>query len=226
MQAAFVHSEHVAENIYSYWFKPDKPLRYTAGQFTEIKLPHEHADGRGDTRWFTLSSAPTEELLAITTKIDPEKGSSFKRALAALKPGESVSLAEPMGDFVLPKALNIPIVFVAGGVGITPVRSMIRSVIDTEETRPLHLLYAVRSTKQLAFRELFEQAPLLFEPIIHARASLNTQRIMELPQVKENALVYISGPEHMTEALYKDLLALGIPQHRLVTDYFHGYPEA
>src|SRR4051812_34213512 len=125
MKAIFDHSQPEAANITTFFFRPEKPVQYTAGQFTELYLPHNNPDKRGIKRWFTISSSPSEELLSITTKFTPEKGSSFKETLRKLVPGTEVHLEEPMGDFVLPKLIQTPLIFVAGGIGITPFHSIL-----------------------------------------------------------------------------------------------------
>src|SRR6185369_15796787 len=103
----------------SFWFRPERPVDYIAGQFTEIYLPHSGADSRGERRWFTLSSSPTDALVSITTQFIPTEGSTFKKELFGLRPGAALKLADPMGDFVLPKDPSIPLLFIAGGLGIT-----------------------------------------------------------------------------------------------------------
>src|SRR5690349_12906121 len=123
MNVIFDHAEDTADHIKTFWFKPEKPVKYTAGQFTEIYLPHDNADNRGQRRWFTVSSSPTDPMVSITTKFATEHGSTFKQTLAALKPGTPLKLADPMGDFVLPKDPSIPLIFVAGGIGVTPMHS-------------------------------------------------------------------------------------------------------
>lgn len=234
MKVVFDHKEEVAKNIYTLWFRPEKPIRYIAGQFTEIRLPHENTDARGEKRWFTLSSSPTEELVSITTRLDPQQPSTFKQALFSLESGAELNFAEPMGDFVLPQKKDIPIVFIAGGIGVTPMRSMIKWLVDSGERRQIKLFYAANSFEDVAFRELFESAPIDFEIILSTPSAGRTGRsgrltsdvIIDLPGVKENALVYVSGPEPMVEAFYKELQAKGVAEHRLVMDYFPGYSEA
>lgn len=207
-------------------------MRYLAGQFTELRLPHRTVDERGDKRWFTLSSSPTDQLLSITTKFSPEKGSSFKQQLQDLQPGAKVHLAEPMGDFVLPQKQSIPIIFVAGGIGITPMHSMVKWLVDSGERRDIHLLYAVESSDELAFQELFTSAPISYTPMVRqtetdwhgAVGHITSQAIMGIPGVDKDALVYISGPEPMVEQLNKELQEHGVPDHRVIGDYFPGYP--
>lgn len=233
MQATFVRGVNEARNITTFWFRPEKPISYIAGQFTEIRLPVEQPDNRGDKRWFTLSSSPADELISITTRLDPHRPSAFKQALFALQPDAKLTLAEPMGDFVLPKKKDIPLVFIAGGIGITPIHSMVKWLIDTGEQRDIHLFYAANALEDMVFLDLFENAPITFEPILSnppkdwkgRTGRLTSDVIAGLPGVKDKALVYISGPEPMVETFHKELQTKGVAQHRLVMDYFPGYTE-
>lgn len=233
MNVIFDHVEPTAHNIKTFWFKPERPVRYTAGQFTEIYLPHDHPDDRGIKRWFTLSSSPIDKMVSITTELASRRPSTFKQHLLKLKPGASLKLAEPMGDFVLPKDKSIPIVFVAGGMGITPMHSMIKWLNDTNERRSIHLIYAVTEKGELAFLSLFKEYGLRFTPIVKKPASdykgetgsLTTGRILELAPDDGRSLYYLSGPEPMVETFFKELQQKGVSKDRLVTDYFPGYQQ-
>jgi ferredoxin-NADP reductase len=233
MDVVFDHHEDVAEGITTFWFKPEHPVRYTAGQFTEMYLPHDQPDNRGIRRWFTLSSSPTNELLSITTKFAAENGSSFKRTLRGLQPGALLKLAEPMGDFVLPKDTTIPLVFVAGGAGITPMHSMVQYLTDAKEQRPIHLIYAVTQENELAFLPLFKAycstvTTVVKNPPADYRGetgSLSAERILQLAPDDGKTLYYLSGPEPMVEAFTKDLKHRGVSGHRVITDYFPGYTQ-
>ncbi len=164
MKAILDHTKNEAANIKTFYFRPERPVSYTAGQYTELHIPHEHPDKRGSKRWFTLSSAPTDELLAITTKYASDKSSSFKKTLFKLQPGAELHMADPMGDFVLPKLIQTPLVFVAGGIGITPYHSILRWLHATHEQRPIKLLYGVRSEDEIIFQETFHKAGV--EPVV------------------------------------------------------------
>ncbi|HSX27673.1 MAG TPA: FAD-dependent oxidoreductase [Patescibacteria group bacterium] len=220
MKATFDHRQHETDNIYTFWFKPKEPIKYIAGQFTEIKLPHPKTDDRGDKRWFTLSSSPTDKLLSITTKFAEEKSSSFKKTLFALKPGTELNLADPMGDFVLPKDKSRPLLFVAGGMGITPYHSIIKWLKDNNEKRHIQLIYAVSKPEYRVFDSLFEDYSLKYTPIL---GSLDLEMILKIAKEDAEKLVYISGPEPLIEDLVKGIEKAGVPKHQLVTDYFPGY---
>lgn len=219
LDAEFVGAELVGPHARTFGFRPYKPLQYVAGQFTELTLLHDKPDTRGEKRWFTLSSSPSEELLSITTKIVPQS-SSFKKRLSELRPGEVVSLATPMGDFVLPIDKTIPLIFIAIGMGITPMRSMIKWLTDQHEHRNVQLLYAPGSSAIPSFQKLFIDYGAR---VMYTEEHVTTQHLRQLGQVDNGRLVYLAGPEHTVEELRDKLLALGWNQHSLLVDYFHGY---
>lgn len=232
MKATFDHSEALAANIRTFYFRPDKPVGYTAGQYTQLALPHPHADKRGVKRWFTLSSPPTDELLSITTKYaGDEHSSSFKKTLFNLKPGTEVHMADPMGDFVLPKLLQTPLVFVAGGIGVTPFHSMLAWLAATGEERPIKLLYGVSAEDEIIFQDTFGSAGV--QPTIVVsdpspawggeRGRITAELVLGLEKPSDDTLIYVSGPEPMVQSLTKDLMKAGVPENRLVADEFPNY---
>jgi len=220
MKARLDHTEDVAKKIRTFWFKPERPMNYTAGQFTELLLPHPNADERGEKRWFTVSSSPTEPLVSITTKHAVDHVSSFKQTLFSLKPGTEVNLADPMGDFVLPKDKAIPLVFVAAGIGVTPMRSIVKYLSDSGEIRNIQLVYTVKDLEELAFRSLFENYNLKLDIMI---GKLEADQIAKLASPSAGKTFYLSGPEPFMEALTKDLPNFGIDPNQIITDYFPGY---
>lgn len=204
------------------------------GQYTELTLPIEHPDERGQKHWFTLSSAPGQELVSITTKYaGDDKSSMFKKYLFHdLKPGDEVDLAEPEGDFVLPEDTSVPLVFIAGGIGITPFHSMLEWVAANGQRRDITFLYAVRAESEIIFQDTFKRAGV--EPILVVSEPSDTwsgergqldggKRILELAKPANNALIYLSGPEPMVMSLKDSLMKNGISEQRLITDDFPGY---
>lgn len=230
MKVVFSHSEATAEGIRTFWFKPDGPIDHIPGQFTRIHLPSTETDGLGDKRWFTLSSSPADELISITTKLADEP-SSFKRLLSQLKSGTELVLDDPIGDFVLPKDETLPLVFIAAGIGVTPVHSMVKWLSDTHKIRDIRLIYAVSRADELAWTELFTAFPLRFIPIVKnpgaswkgETGGLDASRILQLCQPGSRTRMYLSGPEKLVEKIQADLIGQGFDDQRLITDYFHGY---
>jgi len=231
MQITLDHTKQENYNIRTFWFKPEKPLNYTAGQFIEMYLPHDKPDDRGIKRWFTLSSSPSEALISITTKFAGEKASSFKKTLFGLKAGAKIKIVEPMGDFVLPKSTDIPMVFVAGGIGVTPFRSMIKWLVDNQQSRDIQVLLAANQPKDLVFEDLFKGytkklIKIVAEPDSAWRGQtgrLTADTILELTGPATNKRIYVSGPEPMVEALEKDLREHKVAKSQLVLDFFPGY---
>lgn len=231
MRVTLDEIEDVARNIKTFWFKPDRKVRYEAGQFIELIMPHDTSDNRGQKRWFTLSSSPSEDRLSITTKHAVENGSSFKQKLFSLEPGSEVMMSEPMGDFVLPKDKSVPLVFIAGGIGVTPMRSMIKWLHDTQEHRTIHLLYAANNIDEVAFRDLFNAygAPtdiVLSEAPRNWKGQtgrLDAAKVLELAPNVDGKLYYVSGPEPMVEAITEGLKTQGVDKRRVIGDYFPNY---
>lgn len=231
MKATLDHVDELTEIIRTFWFKPERPIPYTAGQFTELTLHHKNVDDRGEKRWFTISSAPGEDLVSITTKRTLENGSTFKKALWGLRPGHEVSLEDAMGDFVMPKLIQTPLIFVAGGIGITPFHSMAAWLRESKETRPIRLLYAVQTEDDIVFAETFETVGIDPTVVVSkpsnawggVRGHLDAELILGLKKPTDDTLIFLSGPEPMLEALTNELKKSGVNNRQLVTDYFPGY---
>ncbi|HEX7633259.1 MAG TPA: FAD-dependent oxidoreductase [Candidatus Saccharimonadales bacterium] len=234
MKIVLDHIEAEADNIRTFYFKPEKPIQFTAGQFAEWTLHHENPDERGVKRWFTISSSPVSELVSLTTKYaGDDKSSSFKKALFALQPGAEMIISDAMGDFVLPKLVQTPLVFVAGGIGITPFHSILSWLADTKEERPIKLLYAVNHEEEIIFQPTFGRAGQHATIVVNEpsaawggeRGLLTADMILGLEEPSEDTLVYVSGPEPMVESLQKDLIARGLKKSQLVGDFFPNYSK-
>lgn len=214
----------------TFWFKPERSLQFEAGQYLEVIVPHESADMRGTRRWMSLVNAPEESRLGVLTMF-PEPSSSYKRALRVLRLGDEVGFGEPIGDFVLPKSPQTPLAFVIGGVGIAPVRSIIRSLQMRGEQRNIQLIYSAPTPQELAYKNVFEDYPLNFSPIITQKSSdwagavghLTAPRVLQLLGPTAGKLIYLCGPQSLIEPLFNDLIANGLPRAQLILDYFPGY---
>lgn len=216
----------ITPDTYHFSFETPKALAYASGQYMEWTLSHENPDVRGSRRYFTVASAPSESVLSIGVKIQ-EKSSSFKKALLALKPGERIVAAQLAGDFTLPKDEGKRLVFIAGGIGITPFRSMVQHFVNRGEKRNTVLFYAANTESDFAYKPLFEKAREVGLKTVYlpkdTAGYLTPERIKEeVPDFSER-MFYLSGPNAMVHA-YKDLLSkLGVSQRNIVTDYFPGF---
>lgn len=122
------------KDVFSLIFEKPKGFNFYAGQYLDVELDVNDPDG--NTRAFTISSSPTEDFLMIT----PKKGiSTFKKFMENIKPGDMITTSHPAGTFTLDE--SSPAVFIAGGVGITPFRSMIKYVFYQKLSTLITLIY-------------------------------------------------------------------------------------
>jgi ferredoxin-NADP reductase/Na+-transporting NADH:ubiquinone oxidoreductase subunit NqrB len=229
--------EAVAPDIIDFVFALPQPIKFKPGQYMEWTLPHTGADARGNRRYFTLASSPTEPNLRLGVKFYP-KGSSYKRAMKELDAHSVVAAAQLGGDFVMPDDTTRKLAFIAGGIGITPFRSMIKYLVDTKQSRDVALLYSEKSIDELVYVSIFEQARKQLGTKTtyfvtdqdhsrkhpHFRQGFITAETIkaELPDYHERWF-YISGSESMVAAMKSQLRQLGVPGRRIRTDYFSGY---
>jgi len=216
--------ESVASSISSFWFEPTRPFLFQAGQFLEYTLGHAHADSRGMRRYFTIASSPTEKQILVCSRFS-EKGSTFKKALSAMKPGDEIIASKIAGDFVLPKDPTSKLAFIAGGIGITPFRSIVKHLLDKNQSRDIVLLYGAKSEEELVFRDIFEEAHERFgmKDVYVTKGFIDGRIIeQEVPDFKERTF-YVSGPEPMVKAVEKMLAGMGVPRKHIKRDYFPGY---
>lgn len=222
MKATLERVEKTAKNTYTFWFSTPKKFSYIAGQFIELTLPHDKSDDRGERRWFTLSSSPTEPFISISTRFS-QQSSSFKRTLKSLRSGDKVSISQPMGDFVLPKDRSIPIIFITAGIGATPVRSIIKYLADTKEVRDITLICSARSPDLIVFRDLF--ASYQHKHFELSGERLSASKILDIIDKSKPNYYYLSGPEPTVERLQKELINTGVNRNCIFTDFFHNYPD-
>lgn len=217
-----VETKQIAEGIYDFIFRPDTPLAFRAGQYLEWTLGHKKSDSRGNRRYFTLASSPTEELLHLGIKTyDP--ASSFKTALLALAPGNTITVAQLSGEFTLPKEESKKLAFVAGGIGITPFRSMAQYMIDTNQKRDAILLYSTKTPAEVAYKEVFTEAQEKIGMKTHYTDMITKDALVrEVPDYKER-MFYLSGPHGMVIAFEKTLKELGVPRSQIKVDFFPGF---
>ena len=149
--------EQSAADTYDFIFRPGGRLAFQAGQYLEWTLGVPRPDNRGNRRYFTVASAPSEDLVRLGVKFYPG-ASAFKRALSALAPGDTIYAAQLAGTFTLPADPRKKLAFLAGGVGITPFRSMLRHLIDRREARPIIVLYGNETRDDIAYRHILDAA--------------------------------------------------------------------
>jgi ferredoxin-NADP reductase len=226
-------ADHTADLI----FQPDRPLVYKPGQYMEWTLAHAHPDARGNRRYFTLASSPTEKDLRIGVKFY-QGGSSYKYALASLGSNDVVVASQLAGEFVLPDDPSKKLVFIAGGIGVTPFRSMVKYLLDRNEKRDIVMLYSNKVKADIAYADVFEAAwqqlgirtvYVLTEKKLAPRAWQGKTGFIDADMIAEeipdfaDRLFYLSGPHAMIVAYEQVLKNMGVPKSHIKTDYFPGF---
>jgi ferredoxin-NADP reductase len=209
-------------NVWAFTFEPDVPLNWNAGQAIRVELPHTMPDTAGTKRYFTITSAPFEQMVTIATRLT---GSTFKRALAALpERGQLKLLDQPAGTFTWPQDSTRRIVLVAQGVGITPFVSLLRQRHHDQASLAATLVHA-SLTPPAPFRtEIARLAATHPELITHFDTQPTTaKRLLTLVPDLSTANVLVSGPRPLFDLLSAPV---NLPVSRHQYDQFTGYAAA
>ena len=225
MKLILVDKRSETDDVMSFIFRSDAPLKWQAGQFLHYSLPHPDADDRGITRYFTIASAPFEGHVMLTTRFASERSSSFKRALRQLPVGAAVEASDPDGDFVV-DAPGDQHVMIAGGIGVTPFRAILLDLDHRQLPIKTTLLYANRTPDFVYKAELDRLASR--HPGLVVRYMVSPERVDQAsiravaPELAKPTF-HVSGPEPFVEGLGGMLVGLGVPDAHVRRDYFPGY---
>ena len=212
--------------VVSFVFKPEEPLVWKAGQFLHYVLNHESTDDRGSDRWFTIASAPYEKHVMLTTRFASTEGSTFKKTLKALPLGGEIEVSDLDGDFIVSDPRK-NYVFIAGGIGITPFRSILKQAEYEGKELRVTMLYANRKHVAAYPREfdaMTKRNPYLQIHYLFHPQRIDRKTVCELVTDLKKPTFYVSGPEPMVESIGKMLQKLGVPSKRIKQDWFPGYP--
>lgn len=224
--------EEEAEGTVTFHFEKPAGFRFKAGQAIYLSLPALiGADNRGRMRTFSLSSSPHEPDLTITTRVSD---SAFKKTLEVLPLGSGIELSGPYGNMVLDE--RRPAVFIAGGIGITPFRSMIRDAIERGLGQRMVLVYSVRKADEAAFsgelEALAERYPHLeLVPTITGsgdvppgwrHGKVTDEMISRHAGDLSGQNFYVAGPPSMVRGVKQMLFGSGVARTRLHSEEFTG----
>lgn len=230
--------KQVSPDTVVFAFNKQKDFKFISGQYMEWTLPHQNVDSRGNRRYFSISSSPTEDEIAMTIKFY-NPSSSYKKELLGLDENRQIIAAQVAGDFTLPRDLKMPMVFIAGGVGIAPFRSMVRYIIDKNLQTDIILLFTNRTREDILFADVFEKAKQNGVKTIYNLTDMGKvpqgwqgsvgyitdQSIKSLIPDYKNRKYYLSGPQLMVQRFEQSLLTAGVDKSRIKTDFFPGYSE-
>jgi len=214
-----------APDVYSFIFEKSKDFNWIAGQFIQITFPHDNPDNRGIKRFFSISSAPFEKIVMITSRIELPKSSSFKKAFYDIKPGTIIECTDPKGKLIINEH-DKKIILVAGGIGVTPIRAIILDLDYNDKLKKIDLLYSNRD-EHLPFKNDFEDKKtknLTFNIYYFISPKrINEETINRIGDEFPDCLAFISGPPAMVESVEELFILKGLPKESIRTDYFPGY---
>ncbi len=235
--ARLTSREDIAEGTMAFHFAKPADFQFRAGQSIDITLlnPPE-SDAEGNTRAFSISSAPFESDLKIATRM---RDTAFKRVLRKVALPLEVKIEGPSGSFVLHRKADKPAVFLAGGIGITPFVSIIRQAAHDKAPHQLYLFYSNRRPEDTAFLDLLSEVAKQ-NPNFHLIATMtemekshrewkgetrfiNKDMLAQYLPSLQGPIYYLAGPPAMVAAMRRMLTEAGVDEDDIRTEEFSGY---
>jgi glycine betaine catabolism B len=219
-------------------------LNYTAGQFAFFDIGGVYDDSKGPIRHFTISSSPTENFIMFSTRI---RDSPYKKRLSTLEEGANVKVRGPEGQFVLHQDYSKAAVFLSGGIGVTPFRSMIKYATDEQLPLKITMFDSNRNRDSILFKKEFDEWANKNKnlKIIYTISEDEQQQSSSTANdwkgehgridkamilkyldnnILNNSIFYICGPPSMLKAMQSLLQDnLEIPRERIKVEEFTGY---
>jgi ferredoxin-NADP reductase len=228
--------ENIAEATMAFHFEKPQGFRFKPGQTVDLTLvkPSE-TDTEGNTRTFSIASAPEEPDIFVATRM---RSSAFKRVLATAPLGLPVRIAGPMGSFTLHRNVAKPAVFLAGGIGVTPFRSMILDAIGRHTGHQLTLFYSNDRPEDTAFLGELQQlaaahASFRFVPTMTEMdrsrhqwsgetGPIGPEMLSRYLESLRGPIYYLAGPPAMVQQFREELGASGVDDD-IRGEEFAGY---
>jgi len=232
-----ISRREVAERTFAFHFEKPPGWAFKPGQSVDMTLidPPE-TDAEGNTRALSIASSPQEEFLMVTTRM---RNTAFKRVLGTMSPGTAVKLDGPFGNLTLHNNAARAAVFLAGGIGITPFRSMVFHAAREKRPHRIFLFYSNRRPEDAAFLdelEILEKENPNYKLIATMTGMDKSQRVWNgergwvneemLSRCLKNAnspIHYIAGPPGMVAGLRSVLNKAGVDDDDIRAEDFAGY---
>lgn len=229
--------EEIADGTMAFHFEKPGGFVFKAGQFGDFTLINPvETDAVGNTRGFSLASAPYEDTLMFATRM---RDTAFKRVLKTMEIGTEVSLDAPFGSFTLHNNSRIPAVFLTGGIGVTPVRSIVLQAAHDNLPHKIALFYSNRRPEDAAFLDQLMEAQeknpnYTFVGTMTEMEKSSQKWVGATGYITKPMLVkyvgdltlpiyYIAGPAGMVTAMRKTLNEAGVDDDNIRTEEFSGY---
>jgi ferredoxin-NADP reductase len=221
----FDSKKEVAPNVFEFRFKPKTNSGWKAGQHILLFIPG--LKGKNRFRGFSVSSPPNDKYVTITTRIDKNNISEFKKALIALKKGSALKARGPLGPVhTQHKAQSYTLL--ASGIGITPFRAIIKDISQTEDSNTRINLFYVGDKDNHIYKEELQSIsannPNINMKFIYKPERITGQLLEEtLGQELHNTLFLLSGSSKIVKNYKRTLVGLGVKKSRIKHDTFLGY---
>lgn len=229
--------EEVAERTMSFEFDKPSGWRFKAGQFIDITIDNPpETDGRGNSRSFSIASAPQEETLLIATRM---RDTAFKRVLKGLLPGMEVKVEGPFGNLTLHNNASRAAVILTGGIGITPFRSIVVRAAKEKLPHRIFLFYSNRRPEDAAFLDELQAVEhenpnyKFIGTMTEMEKShrlwngetsiINKEMLSKYLGNAASPIYYVAGPPEMVEDLQAMLNGAGVDDDDIRTEDFAGY---
>lgn len=214
-----------------------KGFSFTAGQTIDVTLVHPaETDAEGNTRTFSIVSAPHEPRVAFATRM---RDTAFKRTLKAMTPGTEISFDGPFGSFTLHENASRPAVMLSGGIGITPFRSIIADATERKLPHTIILFYSNRRPEDAAYldeltklssaNENFTLVATMTQMSNSKKAWSGEQGYVDAAMLSRHIpegtspVYYLAGPQAMVTAMRETLKARGVSGDDIRFEEFAGY---
>jgi len=217
-----VQKKQEVNDIFTFIFKPKDKVYFKAGQHGVFFV--KHVKIKKTSRSFSIATTPDEGNIMISMRIS-ENPSEFKKALRDMKPGESVIMRGPVGSFYFKQKKTV--LLIAGGIGITPYRALIKDNIGSEEGlfQTIRLLYSDSNGDFIYKEELDEmhQGNFVEVEYINKREQLVEEIKSYASNHKDDAIYFISGSPSMVKSIKETLREMNIQNKNIKADTFIGY---
>ncbi|HEC67072.1 MAG TPA: FAD-dependent oxidoreductase [bacterium] len=229
----FISKKELAKDTYMFTFKKPVGFEFEAGQFTSVFLPgYSDKNPRDHKHTFSIASSPTDNEVQIATRI---RKTEFKSGLMKLKKGTEVQLGHPGGSMTLPEDMEISIVFLVGGIGITPVRGMLRYIAAKKKNYKIKVIYSNKKKKTTAFFDELTEEYDKFDNIEIVltmtdekgwqgeKGRINKKLIEKVVGNIPDNLFYVVGSELFNEKMSDILVKAGVKVEDIKSETFFGY---
>ena len=226
--------EVIAKDTMAFHFEKPENFHFKAGQYSDyIQINPSQTDSEGSVRSFTLACAPFENDICFVTRM---RDTAFKRIMKDMEIGTEIKLDGPNGDLIL-RQNSSPAIFLTGGIGVTPARSIIAQATHDHLDQQIYLFYSTKDIDSAVYLDEFNKyakinknfhfIPAITDPLekrIQGEAGrIDGDMIRKYVSEMSKANYYVTGPVAMVQSLQNVLIDNGVKKHNILIEKFEGY---